>query len=59
MKEAKEEISPTELLFLIHPNECNGLDFLKLTILSLTLTGHLELYGEIRLITRKKTRNIE
>src|SRR5690554_1148647 len=59
MKEVKEEISPTELLFLIHPNECNGLDLLKLTVLNLTLAGYIELFGEVRLITRKKTRNIE
>lgn len=59
MKNQQYKISPPELLFLIHPNSCLGLELVQLTVLNLALSNQLNLFSEKRLITRKKVGNIE
>lgn len=59
MENRNLEITPTELLFLIHPNSCTGLELVKITVLNLAFLNQINIYAEKRLITRKRAGNIE
>ena len=53
------DITPAELLFLTHPNNCSGLDLIKITVLDMVFKGQLNLEFEKRLIRRKRAGDIE